>query len=108
MPTIPHSPRSRSRQSSHPRKSCPPQIDRWFDSVMDRVSQRFALHTRLWTVFFSVLLAFALHLDAFRLLTQLSTDAELRARLVASADALVHKADETLAPPAAAICTSRQ
>ena len=68
---------------------------------MDRVSQRFALHTRLWTVFFSVLLAFALHLDAFRLLTQLSTDAELRARLVASADALVHKADETLAPPAA-------
>jgi hypothetical protein len=79
----------------------PAQIDRWFDSVMDRVSQRFALHTRLWTVFFSVLLAFALHLDAFRLLTQLSTDAELRARLVASADALVHKADETLAPPAA-------
>jgi hypothetical protein len=80
----------------------PAQIDRWFDSVMDRVSQRFALHTRLWTVFFSVLLAFALHLDAFRLLTQLSTDAELRARLVASADALVHKADETLAPPGAA------
>ena len=32
---------------------------------------------------------------------ELLTDAELRARLVASADALVHKADETLAPPTA-------
>ena len=75
-------------------------IDRWFDSVMDRVSQRFALHTRLWTAIFSFVLAFALHLDGFRLLTQLSTDAELRARLVASADALARKADETLAPTA--------
>ncbi len=80
----------------------PAKIEQWFDSVMDRVSQRFVLHTRLWTVFFSVLLAFALHLDGFRLMTQLSTDAELRARLVASADALARKADETVATPAAA------
>jgi hypothetical protein len=80
----------------------PGRIDRWFDSVMDRVSQRFALHTRLWTVIFSFVLAFALHLDVLRLLTQLSADAELRARLVASAEAVARKADETLTPPAAA------
>jgi hypothetical protein len=71
-------------------------LDRWFGSVMDRVSQRFALHMRLWTVLFAVLVAFALHLDAFRLLQQLSADAELRARLVASTDALNRKADEIL------------
>lgn len=55
----------------------PAKIEQWFGSVMDRVSQRFVVHTRLWTVIFSFVLAFALHLDAFRLLTQLSTDAEL-------------------------------
>jgi hypothetical protein len=71
-------------------------INKWFDSVMDRVSQRFAMHARIWTILFSVLIAFALHLDAPRLLTQLSSDSELRGRLVSSADALQKRADEIL------------
>ncbi len=71
-------------------------INRWFDSMMDRVSQRFSVQVRLWTVVFSVLVAFALHLDAFKLVTQLSSDAELRSRVVASADALTRKADDIL------------
>jgi|SRR5664280_368011 len=72
-------------------------IDQWFDSVMDRVSQRFALHARVWTIGFSVLLAFGLHLDTFRMFTQLSADSELRSRVLAGADALTKKADEILA-----------
>lgn len=80
-------------------------IDQWFDSVMDRVAQRFVLHTRLWTVVFSVVLAFALHLDAVRIYSQLSSDSDLRTRIVASADALTKKAEElnatTGAQPAA-------
>jgi hypothetical protein len=75
-------------------------INQWFDSMMDRVSQRFVTHTRIWTIIFSVFVAFALHLDALKLLAQLSTDAEMRARLVASADALTKKADEVLVAPA--------
>jgi len=71
-------------------------INRWFDSMMDRVSQRFTVHTRIWTIVFSVLVAFLLHLDALRLLNQLSSDAELRSRLVSSAEALTKKADEIL------------
>ena len=71
-------------------------IHQWFDSTMDRVSQRFTLHTRIWTVIFAVLVAFGLQLDTFKTLTQLSTDSELRARLVASADSLLRKADEIL------------
>lgn len=69
-------------------------INQWFDSMMDRVKQRFAVHARIWTVAFSLVIALALHLDAFRLLTQLSADAELRARLIVSADTLAKKADE--------------
>ena len=68
-------------------------INQWFDSVMDRVSQRFVTHMRIWTIIFSIVIAFAAHLDAFQLLTQLSTDSELRARLVNSADALSKEAD---------------
>ena len=71
-------------------------INQWFASMMDRVSQRFTVHTRIWTIVFSVLVAFALHLDALKLLNQLSSDAELRSRLVSSADALTKKADEIL------------
>jgi hypothetical protein len=77
-------------------------IDQWFNSMMDRVSQRFVAHTRIWTIIFSVLVAFALHLDALKLLSQLSSDAELRSRLVTSADALTRKADEILASSATA------
>ena len=74
----------------------PRSIHQWFDSMMDRVSQRFVMHTRWWTIIFSILVAFAFHLDALKLLAQLSTDAELRSRLIASADALTKKADEIL------------
>jgi hypothetical protein len=72
-------------------------INQWFDSMMDRVSQRFVSYARVWTVIFSVLVAFALHLDTFNLLTRLSADKDLRARLVSSAATLSKKADEMLA-----------
>jgi hypothetical protein len=71
-------------------------ISQWFDSIMDRVSQRFAVQTRIWTVLFALVIALGLHLDTFRLITQLSADADLRGRLVASSDALLKKADEIL------------
>ena len=72
------------------------ELDDWFHSVMDRVSQRFAVHARTWTIIFSLVVAFALQLDAFDLYRGLSTNSELRARVLASADALTHKADEIL------------
>lgn len=71
-------------------------VNRWFDPVMDRVSQRFGVQMRTWTVGLSIVLAFALHLDAFKLLSRLSSDAELRARLISSANTLERKADEAL------------
>ena len=71
-------------------------VEKWFDSVMDRVSQRFTLHVHFWTIGFSVVLAFALHLDAFKLFTRLNGDAELRARIVAGADAISQKAQDLL------------
>jgi hypothetical protein len=71
-------------------------IDQWFDTVMGRSSQRFALHMRIWTVVFAIIIAFGMQLDAFNLFTRLSSDAELRARVVTSAEAVTKKADEIL------------
>jgi len=64
-------------------------IDQWFDSVMDRSAQRFALHLRAWTVIFAVIVAFGLQLDAFGLFTRLSSDAEMRGQVISSANTLM-------------------
>jgi hypothetical protein len=72
------------------------ELHRWFDATMDRASQRFAVCMRVWTVLFAIVIAFAAHLDAFRLYSQLSNNSELRARLIASADALTNKAGEII------------
>jgi hypothetical protein len=80
----------------------PKNIDEWFGPVMDRVSQRFAVHTRIWTVVFSFVLAFALHLDTFKIMSQLSSDAELRARVASGADALMSRAEVAATAPAEA------
>jgi hypothetical protein len=68
-----------------------------FNAAMSRAAQRFALRARVWTVVFSVAFVFAAHLDALRLLRQLSQDAELRAGLVQSAGAVMTRAEEVLA-----------
>ncbi|MGB7623032.1 MAG: hypothetical protein WBN92_11840, partial [Terriglobia bacterium] len=71
-------------------------IEQGFNSTMDRVSQRFAMQMRIWTVVCSILVAFVLHLDAFRLSTQLSSDAAVRASLVGSAETITRQAADVL------------
>jgi hypothetical protein len=78
----------------------PAKIDQWFDSVMDRSSQRFTLHMRIWTVIFAVIVAFAMQLDTFQLFTRLSSDADVRSQVLASADALTKQAEVLQAAPA--------
>jgi hypothetical protein len=70
-----------------------------FNSVMDRVSQRFALEMRLWTVGFAFLVAFGAHLDSFRLLDQLSTNADVRAALAHMRDGMLTEANTVLPQP---------
>lgn len=77
-------------------------VTTWFDSVMDRSSQRFAAKTRLATAAFALLFAFALHLDAGELLVRLGSDAELRAKLVAGSDAVTRQAERLTAREAEA------
>jgi hypothetical protein len=73
----------------------------WFDTTMDRASQRFILHTRVWTVLFSIAIAFALHLDTFRLFSTFASNADVRAQVAGASDALQKIADRSLEPGAA-------
>ena len=69
-------------------------LGKWFNSTQDRAKQWFAMHTRIVTVIASIIAAFGLQLDSFKLLNRISSDSELRARLVAGAPALQKQAQE--------------
>ena len=69
-------------------------LNLWFDHAMDRASQRFTMQARVITVVLSSVLVFAAHFDALRLLESLSSGAQMRAQLAASADALTKQAEQ--------------
>lgn len=79
-------------------------IKSWFNSMMDRATQRFTAHMRVVTIAISIVVAFVLHLDSFQLFTDLSASPDVRASLVAQADSMQKLAGSVLttAPPQAA------
>lgn len=60
-------------------------LEAWFTKVLDRVSQRFTMWMRVWTVAFAFLIAFGACIDTFQLLSDLSTNNALRTQLVNAA-----------------------
>lgn len=69
-------------------------LNLWFDHAMERASQRFTVRARVVTVVLSLILVFAGHFNAIRLFQSLSSDAQVRAQLAASADALTKQAEQ--------------
>jgi hypothetical protein len=61
----------------------------WFNTVMDRVSQRFTMHMRVYTVLISMLLVLALHVDTLHIVKTLRSDAALRSGFVSGAEQIV-------------------
>jgi hypothetical protein len=55
-----------------------------FSSTMDRVSQRFTMQMRIWTIVFSLLTAFLFHINVIRIYATLAEEPALRASLVNS------------------------
>lgn len=71
-------------------------LDAWFNIIMKRTAQRFAMHTRIWTVVFAVLIAVVAHLDAFRIWNQLWTTPTLRASVAQITPDLLKEASSIL------------
>ncbi len=61
-------------------------INLWFDQTMDRVSDRFTLHTRYITFTAGLLLAIIIQLDTAALVSRLASDDAVRNSLVAQAE----------------------
>jgi hypothetical protein len=76
-------------------------LEAWFNSSMDRVSQRFAIQVRIWTIVFAFSLAFGVHLDSLRLFEQISTNSAVRSALVGIRGDVLGEA-KAIIPPAAA------
>jgi hypothetical protein len=74
-------------------------LEALFNTAMGRVSARFSLQMRLWTVLFAGLIAFGVHLDSLKLLEQLRSNPQMRAGLVNSRDAMLKEAGAVISPP---------
>lgn len=70
----------------------------WFDTVMDRSTERFSAYTRWATVVAAVLLAFGGRVDSLDIVKQLSERHDVRARLVQMADPLLKQASTIVGP----------
>jgi len=61
------------------------QLEGWFNATMDRVSARFTMYARLWTVVFAVLFAAVSGLNSVTLIKTLYTNGDFRAAVVGTA-----------------------
>jgi hypothetical protein len=65
----------------------------WFDAMMDRITQRFAMMMRMTTVVFALLLSFVFHINTFDLLHQLQQNPSAAGRINAQLDARIADLD---------------
>jgi hypothetical protein len=66
-------------------------VEAAFNSAMDRVSQRFTVHMRIWTIVFAVILAFVFHLNAVAIYSRIAADASVRASLSRASDTMLER-----------------
>jgi hypothetical protein len=71
-------------------------LEKWFNSAQDRAQQWFALHTRWITVGAAFIAAFVLQLDTIELIKRISTDSDMRSKLVAASGTIQQQADKVL------------
>ena len=71
-------------------------VEAWFNVAIGRVSQRFTMQMRIWTVIFSILLAFGIHLDTFDLINQLMANPTTVQNLVNQGGAMLTEAEVVL------------
>ena len=76
-------------------------LEKWFNSVQDRAQQWYGTKMRTVTSGCALLAAFSLQLDTFQLLQRISSDADVRSRLVAEADTLQREDSAMASNPSA-------
>jgi hypothetical protein len=60
----------------------------WFNSVMDRVSQRFTMHIRVYTILLAIAIVALTGMDTIHIISVLRNDAAIRSGLVTAAESI--------------------
>jgi hypothetical protein len=71
-------------------------LEAWFESLLDRVSQRFAMTMRIWTVIFAAAFAGVTGLNSVDLIQELHANGDFRAQLVGAAKPVSDAANDVL------------
>ena len=83
-------------------------VERWFDNTIDRTSDVFLRWTKAITITAALVLAFGFHVDSIDIYKQISTNAEVRAKLGTIADETAKKAADILTLDTSRIATKIQ
>jgi len=75
-----------------------PKLEDWFNSIMDRVSEKFVMYMRIWTVAFAAIFAFATGLNSIALMSELYTNGAFRNALVGAGQQAINSANTILDP----------
>ncbi len=67
------------------------ELESWFDSMTDRISERFSLRSKIITVIGAVIVTIVLQLDSIQVMKQVYTDSELRSKLIASTNLIMER-----------------
>jgi hypothetical protein len=70
------------------------QTEQWFDTVMDRSSEIFSAHSKVYTFVFAAVLAFVWHIDSGQIYHQISTNSDVRDNLNRAADSVMAQGDK--------------
>ena len=72
------------------------ELESWFDSMTDRISERFSLRSKIITVIGAVIVTIVLQLDSIQVMKQVYTDSELRSKLIVSTDLIMERGTNIL------------
>jgi hypothetical protein len=73
------------------------EVHDWFDGAMDRAAERFKLHTRWWTIFVAVVLAYGLGVDSIDVFAQLRANPQIATRIAMQSEDVTALYDEAQA-----------
>jgi hypothetical protein len=73
-----------------------PKLEKWFNSIMDRVSEKFVMYMRIWTVAFAVAFAAASGLNTVTLINDLYSNGAFRNALVGAGQQVLTSAGKVL------------
>src|SRR5882672_4926191 len=72
-------------------------VNTWFDTIMDRTTERFVVQARWVTAIAAFVFALVLQVDSLQLLERLSTDSEFRNKVVAASQSVQQRAEDVVA-----------